>query len=312
MFDKIITVSLNPSLDTTIWVNRFDLKEPVRSTREMVHPGGKAINVSRVLTALGVENHSIGAIGAENSKRLRDLLDLEKVSYDFFTIDGYIRENLSIVLPGGDMFKINRSGFHMSDAGLKKVKQQIKQNLSGCTNAVLLFAGSLPCNISVEQYKKLIHEFKSENVKICIDTDILTEDDLKKIKPFIIKPNLAELCHIAGAELKTMEEIHEYASHLAKYAEHVLVSLGARGLVYVNSQTSVHCIPPSIVVQSTVGAGDTTLAGFIAKMSTDASVLDCCKYATACGTASVLLEGTGVITKESADALFTKIDVSEI
>ncbi len=307
MFQKVITITLNPSLDATLWVNRFDLSEPVIATREVTYPGGKAINVSRVLTSLGVENKAIGIVGEDNAHKFMNLLDEENISYDFIEISGSIRENLSIVLPDGNLFKINRSGFSVGENTMDALNRLIEKEIDGFDSALLIFAGSLPKNISSHQYKELIMRFRSEKTKVCIDTDVLSGKDIMEIKPYVIKPNHIELSHIAGKKLESFDEIKEYAVELSKHVEHVLVSMGADGLLYAGNGCVFNCNAPKVQVKSTIGAGDTTLAAFITALLGRKDISQCVTYATACGTASVLLEGTGIITKAEAEMMFETI-----
>lgn len=299
MFQKIITITLNPALDATLWVDRFDLAEPVKSFKEKIYPGGKAINVSRVLTSLGIKNKSLGIIGQENSFQLKNLLDEENIEYDYIETNGSIRENLSIVLPEGDLFKINRSGFYVSKEVIDKLCEKIENEILGYNSVLIVFAGSLPKNISSKQYMDLILKFSRKNTKICIDTDVFTIEDLKKIKPFTIKPNLIELSKISNNEFNSIDEVKEYANYMTSFVEHVLVSMGDNGLIYASKGQSIYQSSPKVIVKSTVGAGDTTLAGFLAYISKDKSIEECVLFASACGTASVLLDGTDVITKQN-------------
>lgn len=303
LFDKVITVCLNPSLDITMWINKFDLDEPVSTIREKVYPGGKSINVSRVLTSLNIPNRAISLVGTTNCHRLSGLLDTEGVSYSFIKADGEIRENLSIVMPNEKMLKINRTGFFADTDCVEQLISIIEHELSGITAPLLVFAGSLPKNITKQCYIQLVERFTKKNIHVAIDTDIFTKEDIMHIKPFIIKPNLVELSHLAGRELHNVEEVTEFARMLIPYVNHILVSMGGMGLVYLSKDETHIFKAPSVEVKSTVGAGDTTLAGFIASMFSGGSIAESVLYAGACGTASVILEGTGVITEQNVQSI---------
>jgi 1-phosphofructokinase family hexose kinase len=310
MFQKIITITLNPSLDTTLWVDRFDLAEPVSAIREQVYPGGKAVNVSRVLTALGTKNKAVGFVGAQNAATFIHLLEQENITYHFLSAKGTVRENLSIVLPNGELLKINRTGFLVDQAAIDALQSNIESDISPNEQTLLVFAGSLPKQVTKEQYKALIQNLERDNIKIALDTDIFSEQDIKDLKPFIIKPNEVELSHLANVENMDESFIVEYAKKLSQFATHVLVSRGDKGLLYVGEGQLLQCDVPKVEVKSTVGAGDTTLAGFIHALSQQKDIAYCVQFAAACGTASVLLEGTGVITRESADEMFERISVT--
>lgn len=300
MFDRVLTVCLNPSLDTTIWLDNYDLDEPVRASREQLDAGGKSINVSRVLTSLGVPNKTITLVGRDNCKSIIEMLDLEHVRYKVVMLDGKIRENLSIVLPNGKMLKINRDGFSADDSAMLQMVYEVMDELVECKSPLAVFAGSLPRGSSKETYKTMIKQFcYGTNVPVAIDTDVLTERDIMDLRPFIIKPNQIELSHMAGRELKTIDEAASYAKTLTPYVNHVLVSMGAEGLLYVSKSDKFVYQPPRVEVKSTVGAGDTTLAGFIAALHNGLSIEEAVGYAGVCGTASVMLEGTAVIDADA-------------
>ncbi|MEG2814480.1 MAG: PfkB family carbohydrate kinase, partial [Oscillospiraceae bacterium] len=204
-------------------------------------------------------------------------------------------------------FKINRAGLEVTLETIQKFQKKLDNMLIDSKKALLVFAGSLPKGITKEIYKKLVLSFKRENTLICIDTDIFSKEDLIEISPFVIKPNNIELSHIAKKELKTLEEIKKEAKELSKYVTHVLVSLGKNGLLYTSENQVIHAKSPDVQVKSTVGAGDTTLAGFLFAVSLNKPIEEAVSFATACGTASVLLEGTAIINKTQANEMLKLI-----
>ncbi|MDF2567907.1 MAG: 1-phosphofructokinase, partial [Oscillospiraceae bacterium] len=120
VFSKVITVTLNPALDATIWTENLDFNEPVGTLKEEVYAGGKSVNVSRVLTRLGVPNKLVGIVGQENIVVFEKLLLKDKVDFDFIATKGFVRENLTLVFPNENVLKINRQG---SDIKLSSLKQ---------------------------------------------------------------------------------------------------------------------------------------------------------------------------------------------
>lgn len=309
-FDKIITVTLNPSLDATLWIDKLDLDEPVKCKREQYYPGGKGLNVSRVLTALSVENTAVCITGRENSAQLKALLDMENVCYDFLPNDGFIRENLSIVTAENKMLKINRQGFFVEDENIKKLREKIIGHVKAANAPIVVFAGSLPQNVNKECYKKLAMEIKSLGAFIVLDNDIFSHDDLKEIAPFLIKPNCLEIAHMFGKSAISLEECTAYAKCLSEAIPNVLVSLGGEGLLYCSEVGIIKATVPKVEIKSTVGAGDSTLAGFIAAIFRGKSADIAVKYAAACGTASVTLEGTQTLTQKLAEEIFAEVKIS--
>ncbi|MEG0895462.1 MAG: hexose kinase [Oscillospiraceae bacterium] len=294
MFDKIITVCLNPSFDVTIWIDNFDFSEPVKAVREEVYAGGKAINVSKALTSLEVPNKCVGILGKDNSEKFLSLLN--GFEFQHILIDGEIRNNFSIVSKENTMLKVNRNGFSISKSLLDNIQTIIKNNISTAKNPIIIFSGSLPTGITKEDYIALIKVF-CDKVKVCIDSDCLTVKDLKEIKPFLIKPNKVEFNKLADISFTDLQDIIEYSKTLSPYITHLLISLSDDGLLYIGNSKAYWCKAPKVNVLSTVGAGDTTLAGFIYGIEKEMPIEDAIKFATACGTVSVTLEGTATIEK---------------
>lgn len=311
-FDKIVTVTLNPSLDATLWIDKLDLDEPVKCLKEIYYPGGKGLNVSRVLTALAQENTALFITGRENSKKLSVLLDKENVNYDSVENQGAIRENLSIVTSENKMLKINRNGFSVSEEILKELEDKILEHILNAKSPLLVFAGSLPQNVTKERYKALCIKFKAMGCEIVLDNDIFSCSDIKEIKPFLIKPNAAEIGHMFSREMLTKEECISFARQLAESTAHVLVSMGGEGLLYCAKNTLIQATVPNVLVKSTVGAGDTALAGFIASYNDGCDILEALRFSAACATASVELAGTEIITKKHSLKMYKNIEINKI
>lgn len=306
---NIISISMNPSIDVSLWVSKIDFEEPVKCIKEKLYPGGKAINVAKVLNELGIRNKIIGIAFENNFKSLSSLLDEYKLHYDFIIEKGSIRENTTITLDDGKIFKINRSGNNVEDSTVDQLKKLILSNVSEIKNNILIFSGSIPPNVSVSKYKKFIMTLNTENNKIIIDNDIFCLSDIKKLKPFIIKPNYIEICKIAGEKSLDIKNIIEIGKELSFYVDHVLISIGKDGLLYVSKDKHYIANVPNVEVKSTVGAGDTTLAGFVYGLCNNFDLQDCIKFSAACGTASVTLDGTSCIKKHNALKYIEKIKI---
>ena len=131
MFDKIVTISLNPALDVTIWLTTMDFAEPNQAAREEIFAGGKSVNISRVMTSLGMPAKALGLCGKENAGRFLKLLEQDGVSNDFVRLEGSTRENLTIVIPDKRVLKINRAGFPVSIEGMKQLRAKVEEEIQG-------------------------------------------------------------------------------------------------------------------------------------------------------------------------------------
>lgn len=313
----VYTLCLNPSFDVTLWSDRLDFEEPCGISKERVYPGGKAINVSRVLTKMSIENKAYCLAGHESATKFSELLKKDGVICNYILTNGNIRENVLVVFPENKSIKLNRQGFKGGEKDVDKLAKKIindiqLENFFNEEPPIVVMAGSLPSGISKDMYKALALRLKKIGARIVLDTDLFTVNDLKEIKPYIIKPNEVEITHLAGKDLITINDVVDFSKELTEYVDYVLVSLGKNGLVCVTKDISYHVKVPSVEVKSTVGAGDTTLSAFISATIYEETLEDRVKLAAACGTAAVTTDGTGIITKQKAEQMLKKVKVSII
>jgi len=309
LFERIITISLNPALDVTLWIPSMDFNEPNKTMQERTYAGGKSINISRVLTALGEKPLALGVTGADNRRMFTELLDKDRVLYDFVSVPGSIRENLTLVIPDKRVLKVNRAGCPVSREAMDTIKRRVQEETRDGSPVLLVFAGSLPPNITPETYKAFILSLQRENVRVAIDTSVFKVEDLEEIRPFVVKPNLPEFRQMCGSNLPTEQSIIKSAQRMAKFVDHVMVSLGAKGLLYVNQERGLRMMTPPVAVRSTIGAGDTTLAAFIYCIQTGKLPTEAAVYAAAAGTASVSLDGTDIITAQMVQEVLPNVQV---
>ncbi len=312
MFDHIVTVTLNPSLDVTLWLDDCDWEEPNICRREKIYAGGKSPNVSRVLKNLGVPSKLLGLAGIENSKMLTGLLEKDDIDFCLIETAGAIRENMTLLFPDGRLLKINRQGAPITGDKISQLLKLLHQEFSDAEESLAVFAGSPPPNIGPEDYKQIILSVVREHIKIAVDTNLFFADDMKNISPFVIKPNRPEAKRMLGnADMSDAEMIREMKD-LSAYVDHILLSCGGDGLLYFRAGACWKLTVPQVPVRSTIGAGDTTLAGFLAALVREEPPLEAARYAAACGTASVMLEGTEAIHPKDAEPLLEQIRTEKI
>ena len=313
LFDKIIAVSLNPALDVTLWVRTLDFNEPNKTMDEKVYAGGKAVNIARVFASYQSNIvRCIGVAGDDNYQTLSSLLEKDGVSFDFIRIPGAIRENLTLVIPDKRVLKINRAGCPVGAKTMHELKAKLLEEIKKSERCLLIFAGSLPPNITPEAYKSFILSLKRENVEVAVDSAVFHLEDIEEIRPFLIKPNLPEFRAMCGTDLRTEQSIIKFAKVLSASVTHVLVSLGGKGLLYIGGEGGVRVIPPSVNVRSTIGAGDTTLASFVYALVEGKDPREAAHFAAAAGTASVTLDGTDVVSKEMVEAMLPSMMVKPV
>ncbi len=307
----IYTITLNPALDRTLWIN--EIKEDVsnRIIREESYAGGKGIDVSKVLTALGVSNRALGFIAGFAGRQLEAQLIRDGTSCDFIPVSGETRINVIIhEMSTGKQIIFNSSGPEVKPFELLEITDVVKQLEEP---EVISVGGSLPPGAHPEIYRKIIETAKLRGAKVVLDVD---RDALKigiQGKPDIIKPNIHELSHLVGRRLEKRNEILEAARELnRKGVGIVLVSMGPRGILLVSDGAVYQAVPPKVEVVNTVGAGDSSVAGFIYGMVSGKDLKESLIRATASGTATTLRRGTALAQKDDIEKLVPQVELEII
>ncbi len=306
---NILSVTLNPSIDVTLWTDGLHPDKANRVLDEMREVGGKGINVSRVVHSFGQETLCIAVAGEDNCREFAGYLEQESLRYEFIKIEGAVRENLTICSEGQTL-KLNRKGPSLSEMMIGALMALIRTRMR--PGDIVVFAGSLPENVSVQDYVELILAVKNAGVLVAVDSDLLSLEDYHRISPWLIKPNIHELRHIVEVKGTTIDDVADAACILRdKGVENVVVSLGGNGLICVSGERTVRATVPQVEVKSTVGAGDSALAGFIVGYVKGYDLAECARWAAACGTACAMRDGTLLATKETAAALLDRVGIVE-
>ena len=315
MHRGIITVTMNPSIDVTLWLDGLNTDETNHVLDESREVGGKGINVSRVVRSFGLDNLCLAVAGRDNVGEFSRFLEEDALRYELLQVDGVVRENLTLRCDGQTL-KLNRKGLSMSTMLVGALMALIQSRMK--PGDIVVFGGSLPENITVQDYVELIMAVKNAGALVAVDSDLLTLEHYRRISPWLIKPNIHELRHIVEVRGNAVDDVVQAAMTLSEAGvENALVSLGGDGLVCIGrmgdgSREVIRAVVPKVEVKSTVGAGDSTLAGFIVGYVRGLSRLECSRLAAACGTASAMLEGTAVADRDTASALLERIEVTEM
>lgn len=304
----IYTITFNPALDRTLSVDKIKPDQSNRVEKEERYPGGKGIDVSRVLTTLGINNKALGFIGGFTGEELEGLLLNEGVACEFIRITGETRTNVIVNdLESGKQTAFNAKGPEIRPYELMLMIHKIDQ--LPVPEAVVI-SGSLPPGVHPQIYRKIIETLKGRGARVILDTD----GEALRIGilgvPDIIKPNIHELSRLVGGELNKMDEIVRAAQDIHEQGvRHVLVSLGAGGILMVGSHGRCLASPPKVKVVNTIGAGDSAVAGFLYGLSQTASEQEALTFAVAAGTATTMRPGTALCRKEDLQALLPEVKV---
>lgn len=280
----IYTVTFNPALDYIVNMDNLKLGETNRSTSEMILSGGKGINVSIVLKNLGFDNVALGFVAGFTGEEIENGTRKLGITTDFI----HLKEGLSrinVKLKANEETEVNGTGPIISENELNALYGKL-ENLK--KDDILVLAGSVPNTLPQDIYEKIMEMLQDKGIKIVVDAtkDLLL--NVLKYKPFLIKPNNHELSEIFGVEIKTEQEIIDYAKKLQdKGARNVLVSRAGDGAILIAENGDIYKSPaPKGKVVNSVGAGDSMVAGFIAGYLKNNSYEEAFKTGVASGSAS--------------------------
>lgn len=280
----IYTVTLSPALDYLVWLDHYEPGSLNRTNRTAFRPGGKGINVSVVLQRLGFESICLGFTAGFVGDELVRLLDEEKIRHDFIRIsEGCSRINVKI--KADTESEINAYGPQIPESALEHLKAQA----AGLENGdILILSGNPPKNMPPDIYSLLMDAAAAHDVRVVVDSSGSNLLSALEKHPYLVKPNKAELEEIIGSALNSTEEIASAALTLqSKGARNVLVSLGPDGGLLAADDGKVYTcgVPKGKLIDST-GAGDSMVAGFVAKSITHDEKAESLRFAVACGCAS--------------------------
>ena len=287
----IYSVTLNPSIDFIVRVKDFQLGETNRAYEDNFFAGGKGIMVSKLLKNVKTNCVNLGFLGGFTGTFIEQNLKKLNILSDFVTVNENTRVNVK--LKTETETEINCQGPKISDSEKEEFLDKIRKIKS---DDFVILSGSVPSNLGNDFYITIIEILNKNGVKFTLDSSGETFSKSLKYKPFLIKPNKDELKEYARREFKNNQEIINYVrENLVDKAEHVIISLGGEGALYIDKKFSLFAYPLRVKdnVVNTVGAGDSVVAGFVNYMLKHNDVERAFRFAVACGTATSFSEDIG-------------------
>lgn len=300
----IYTITFNPCIDYIVSMDSFSLGKTNRTTAEKVLPGGKGINVSTVLTNLGISNIALGFIAGFTGEEIHRLCKKRGILCNFISLpEGTNRINVK--LKDFDGTEINGLGPEIPKEKIQELLIQLQHLKDGDS---LVLAGSLPASLPSHMYQIIMEILKNKNINIVVDaTKELLMNSLS-YRPFLIKPNKQELEEFFDMEIHSKEDAIRYARHLQRLgARNVIVSLSNRGAILVSEEGESFeaDVPPGKLINA-VGAGDSMIAGFLTGWETTVDYQYAFKMAVAAGSASAYSEE--LATKDEVMTLLSYLE----
>lgn len=308
----ILTVTLNSAVDKTYTVPNFALDKVHRPCEWRIVPGGKGINVSRVLRVLGMESVALGFAGGYNGGFIRSGLEQEGIAHDLVQTEGESRVCITIIDPEhGTQTEINENGPEIKESELAELNNRLLKRLPDAEGLVL--SGSIPPGVPDDIYANWARAAKDAGVWTLLDSSGTALKLGVSAAPNTIKPNIHELAGLVGKELYTTEEILESATDLLLQGiETVLVSMGRSGALAVNKEEAWIASPPEIDFISAVGSGDAFVAGFLFGRHHSYDLPESLRISTAAGAANAMNFGAGFCTEECIHSLAVQVEVRNL
>jgi 6-phosphofructokinase 2 len=309
---KIVTLTLNPSLDKSTSLKNLQPDKKLRCDFPFWEPGGGGINVSRAIKILKGESLAIYAAGGPTGQKIQLLLNKAGVDQHPIHVRNQTRENLTVI----EKSTGNQYRFGMPGSRLRK------EEISECITIIenlpadveyLVASGSLPPGAPDDFYGKIARIARNKNIKFILDTSGNALINAAGEGIYLTKPNLRELSQLAGKEKISGMEQEEIARKIISEgtSEILLVSLGPRGAMVTTKDKTEYVMPPTVKTDSTIGAGDSMVAGFVLSMSRGNSLRDSVKWGVAAGTAATITPGTELCRLDDVEAIFDWLNEKE-
>jgi len=305
--EKIITLTLNPAIDKTTYTAKILPERKLRCTHPTYEPGGGGINVSRALAHLGVSNEAMYLAGGYTGSFFQQLIAQENINSIVIPIKGNTRTNIVVVEESTHLqYRFGMESPPVFEEEWKECLEELEK-LNGYEYIVA--SGSLPAGVPLDFFGRVAAIVKKRKAKLVIDTSGEALQHAVTEGVFMIKPNLNELSSLYGVdELKRDNVVEAARSVIAKGGcEALVVSMGPEAALLITQNENIRVVPPNVEVKSTVGAGDSMVAGILYALSKKWSWSDVLKYGVACGTSATMNDATGLCKKDQVEQIFNQL-----
>tara|TARA_R110002050_G_scaffold255741_2_gene394536 strand:- start:19653 stop:20588 length:936 start_codon:yes stop_codon:yes gene_type:complete len=305
MQKRIVTLTLNPVIDKNVSVAGISPNTKLRCTAPTYDAGGGGINVSRALKKLGEKSLCMYLAGGPTGEHLRQILDKADIDQLVIPIKGWTRDNLAVTDTTTNLqYRFGVPGPQVAKEEWETLLVKLDENLEN--GDYLVASGKLPPGMPDDFYVLVAEIAKRKKVHFILDTSGEALLQATKSKIFMLKPNLGELSTLCGVSSISAMELEPLAKKFLK--EHdcgiLVVSLGPKGALLATKDLIEHIPAPTVLQKSTIGAGDSMVAGMLVGLLKGKTNSEMVKYGVACGTAATMHEGTQLCNKDDADNLY--------
>jgi 6-phosphofructokinase 2 len=306
----ILTITLSPCIDKSTSIPSLIAEKKLKCAIPKLEPGGGGINVARAIKKLGGQATAIFPSGGYTGKFFNHLLEKENIPAIIIDTANETRENIIVL----DESSNNQYRFGMPGTALSEGewKQCLKAAEEINNVGFIIASGSLPPGVPTNIYAQLAKMAKNKNAKFIVDTSGEALQQAIDEGVYLIKPNLGELASLAGKNELQPDEVKVIAKEIIAKGkcEVIVVSMGAAGAMLVTKDAAEIITPPPVKRKSTVGAGDSMVAGIIFYLSLGKNILEAAQYGVACGTAATINSGTALCKREDAEKIFKLLQLN--
>ena len=308
----IITVTLNPALDKTVEIPDFSLDAVNRITAMRTDPGGKGLNVSKVIAKLGGTSTVVGVLGGTTGRRIADAMDALGIACQFTFVDGETRTNLKVIDPARHTnTDLNEPGLTVDQETLDHMRDALVAAIR--PGDIVVLSGSLPKGAPADTYGSWTAACRTAGARVFLDADGEPLAHGLAAKPYVAKPNNHELSRLTGRALETADDLLAAARTLiADGVERVVVSMGGDGALFVSANRAYRAEGLRVPVGSTVGAGDSMVAALAYAAEQGMADADTVRLAVATSAANVMCSGSQAAERSAVDELLPHVVFHEI
>ncbi|MBI5548448.1 MAG: 1-phosphofructokinase [Deltaproteobacteria bacterium] len=307
----IVTVTPNPAVDQTLWLDRLEVGSINRVAKSHLDPAGKGVNVSRMIHRLGWPTVAFGFLAGETGLLVERALDEEGVQHHFLRVSGWTRVNATVVEQEvGRATSLYAPGPLVSPAQCEALGGLVRFWVPA--SRVLVLAGSLPPGMPLGAYADYVHLARASGAKVILDSDGESLRLGLEAVPDLVKPNRREAERLLGRALPDIAAALQGARALASRGSAVVLSMGAQGALCVSGDRAWRVSPPLVEQRSTVGSGDSMVAGLAVALARGQELIDGLRLGAAAGAATAHAEGTSLGTAQDVAALLNSVQIEEL
>ncbi|WP_461197565.1 1-phosphofructokinase [Enterococcus sp. N249-2] len=302
----IYTVTLNPSIDFIVHVDHLAIGALNKMTQDFKLPGGKGINVSRILKRINVDSTALGFVGGFTGTFISDWITKEAIDHQFTSVTDDTRINIK--LKSGEETEINGLGPAISESEMADLKAKFSQLKP---DDIVILSGSKPAGLTADFYEDLIELVQNAGADFVIDTTGAELFAALPAHPLLIKPNNHELAELYQTSFSSIEDILPYGQKMLQDgAKNVIVSLGGDGALLFSGEKIYRTNVLKRPLKNSVGAGDSMIAGFIGRYAETRDVVEAFKWGVACGSATAFSDD--LAQADFIHELLPEVEVKEI